>query len=75
MLKETEELADKLGVKPDEPRTGVHAAAEKAAASEGPLAAVAQEYTQVYKSFRRLHALGMASSFISFSCLFPFLFA
>lgn len=75
ILKEKEALADKLGVKPDEPSSAVLAAAEKAAASDGPLAEAGQEYTQLYKSFRRFHALGMASSFISFSCLFPFLFA
>ena len=75
ILKEREVLADRLGVKPDEPVSVVLAAAEKAAASEGPLAAVGQEYMQLYKNFRRLHSLGMASSFLSFGCLLPFLFA
>lgn len=75
ILKERELLADKLGVKPDEPACAVLAVAEKSAASEGPLAAVGQEYAQLCKSFKRLHALGMASSFLSFGCLFPFLFA
>lgn len=75
ILKEREALADKLGVKPDDSASAVLVVAEKAAASEGPLAVVGQEYTQLCTSFKRLHALGMASSFLSFSCLLPFLFA
>lgn len=75
ILKEREALADKLGAKPEDSVSAVLAVAEKAAASEGPLAAVGHEYTQLSKSFKRLHALGMASSFLSFSCLLPFLFA
>ncbi|KAL8438877.1 hypothetical protein Efla_005357 [Eimeria flavescens] len=75
VLRESEALADKLGVKPDEPLSAVRAAAERAAEGDGPLAAAGEDYTQLCKSFKRLHALGMASSFLSFSCLFPFLFA
>ncbi|KAL8443282.1 hypothetical protein Emag_005956 [Eimeria magna] len=75
MLKESEALADKLGVKPDEPLSAVRSVAERAAASDGPLATVGQDYLQLCASFKRLHALGMASSLLSFSCLFPFLFA
>lgn len=76
ILKKREALADQLGVKPEDAASTVLSVAEKAAASEGtPLAAVGLEYTQLCKSFKRLHSLGMASSFLSFSCLVPFLFA
>ncbi|OEH79975.1 hypothetical protein cyc_00957 [Cyclospora cayetanensis] len=75
ILKRREELADNLGVKPDEPVAVVVAAAEKAAATEGPLAASGQELLVLQKSFRRLHALGMVSSALTFGCLIPFIFS
>lgn len=75
ILQEREAVADRLGVSPDETSANVLSTAEKAAASGGPAAGLGEEYAQLDKSFKRLHALGMASSFLSFSCLLPFLFA
>ena len=75
VLHEREAVAEKLGAKSDEPATAVLSTAEQAAAGDGPHATLGQEYAQLHKSFRRLHTLGMATSFLSFNCLLPFLFA
>lgn len=75
ILQEREALADRLGARPEDSAAVVLSTAEKAATSGGPQAALGEEYAQLQKSFRRLHTLGMASSFLSFSCLLPFLFA
>ncbi|CDJ57682.1 hypothetical protein, conserved [Eimeria maxima] len=75
LLREREELAEQLGAKPDESSAAVLSTAEAATAAGGHQAVEGEDYIQLHKAFRRLHALGMASSCLSLGCLLPFLFA